>query len=169
MFRDVTEPYHQDHRTLQAFTSLLTLVEALTTITEQGESASCAEAENVPPDPLAAAGKSFAMLAQQVLDCKYVGVFALDPPDDRQRMLGTSGLSPEEEEILLKDTNQTPLADYVNAEVIAKIARRSGGYLGSETTAFPHNALSPRSTLSTGRAYDAAWTIDWYVHHGKNC
>ncbi|HXR66973.1 MAG TPA: GAF domain-containing sensor histidine kinase [Ktedonobacteraceae bacterium] len=121
MFRDAAEQYHQDHRTLQAFTSLLTLVEALATITEQGEHAPHIGAENAPPITLAAAAKSFAEIAQQVLDCKYVGVFALDPPDECQRMLGTSGLSPEDEAILVRDTNQTPLADYVNASAIAQL------------------------------------------------
>jgi signal transduction histidine kinase len=123
MFRNATEHEHQDHRTLQAFTSLLTLVEALATITEQGERAPQPGAENAPAITLAAAGKSFAEIAQQVLDCAYVGVFALDPPDARQRLLGTSGLSPAEETILHKDTDQVPLNQYVSASTIAQLQR----------------------------------------------
>lgn len=121
MFRNATEQYHQDDRTLQAFSSLLTLVEALATITEQEEKTARGAAGNAPPITLAAAGKSFAEIVRQVLDCVYVGVFALDPPDDHQRMLGTSGLSPHEEEILLKDTDHTPITDYVSAEMIAQL------------------------------------------------
>lgn len=121
MFRDAAEQYHQGHHTLQAFTSLLTLVEALSTITEQGECTSRAEAENAPPITLAAAGKSFAEIAQQVLDCNYVAVIALDPPDERQRLLGTSGLSAQEAKILLKDIDQTPLALYVNGTAIEQL------------------------------------------------
>src|SRR5258707_855257 len=121
MLYHVPEQYHQDHRSLQAFTSLLTLVEAVATITEQGEHASRGEAENAPPITLAAAGKSFAEIAQQVLDCKYVGVFALDPPNMRQRLLGTSGLSPKEEARLHRDTDQTPLADYISELAIVQL------------------------------------------------
>ena len=121
MFRDATEQDHQERRTLQAFTSLLTLVEALSTITEQGEHTSHAEADNPLPITLATAGKSFAEIAQQVLDCKYVGVFALDPPDERQRLLGTSGLSPAEEVIFQRDTDQIPLAEYVSTSAIAQL------------------------------------------------
>jgi signal transduction histidine kinase len=73
------------------------------------------------PITLAAAGKSFAEIAQQVLDCKYVGVFALDPPNMHQRLLGTSGLSPKAEAKLLKDTDQTPLADYISEPTIAQL------------------------------------------------
>lgn len=113
MSRDVTEQYHQDHRTLQAFSSLLTLVEALANIPGQ--------AENAPPITLAAAAKSFTEIANQVLECKYVGLFALDPPDERQRILASSGLPPEEEQRLRQDTGHTPLADYVNATVIEQL------------------------------------------------
>lgn len=121
MFRDTTEQYHQSHHTLQAFTSLLTLVEALSTITEQGESTSHTEAENAPPITLSAAGKSFAEIAQQVLDCSYVAVIALDPPDERQRLLGSSGLSEKEAQILHEDTDQTPMAQYVHENVITQL------------------------------------------------
>src|SRR6185437_4736048 len=121
MFRDTTEQYHQSHHTLQAFTSLLTLVEALSTITEQGEYTSHTEAENAPPITLSAAGKSFAEIAQQVLDCSYVAVIALDPPDERQRLLGTSGLSAKEAKILYEDTDQTPMAHYVHENVITQL------------------------------------------------
>lgn len=121
MFRDATEQYHQNHHTLQAFTSLLTLVEALSTITEQGEYTSHAEAENAPPITLADAGKSFAEIAQQVLDCSYVAVIALDPPDERQHLLGTSGLSAKEAKILYANTDQTPIAHYVHENVITQL------------------------------------------------
>lgn len=121
MFRNAAEQYHQNHHTLQAFTSLLTLVEALSAITEQGEYTSHAEAENAPPITLAAASKSFAEIVQQVLDCSYVAVIAVDPPDERQRLLGTSGLSAKEAQILYNDTNQTPLTEYVNQTVITQL------------------------------------------------
>jgi signal transduction histidine kinase len=117
MARNTAAQAHQDQRTLQAFTSLLTLVEELASITEQGKHTE----ENAPPITLTEAGRAFAEIAQQVLDCKYVGVIALDPPDECQRLLGTSGLSPEKEAILRQDTDQTPLADYVGESVIARL------------------------------------------------
>lgn len=119
MVRQTAEHHHQDHRTLQAFTSLLTLVEALASITEQGKHT----AENAPPITLAEAGKAFAEIAQQALDCKYVGVIAIDFPDERQHLLGTSGLPPEEEAILERDTDHTPLADYIDEAAIAQLHR----------------------------------------------
>lgn len=121
MFRDATEQYHQDRRTLQAFSSLLTLVEALATITDQRENTMQADAASMPPITLAAAGEAFAEMTKEVLDCKYVGVFALDPPDDCQRLLGTSGLIPEEAAQLRADANHTPLVDYIDADAIAQL------------------------------------------------
>lgn len=117
MFRDIATQHQQDHRDLQAFISLLTLLEALADITEQKEFTT----DNAPPITLAAAGRSFAEIAQQVLNCKYVGVIALNPPDERQRLLGTSGLPPEEEKRLDQDTFQTPLADYVDTQAVERL------------------------------------------------
>ncbi|HEX7736220.1 MAG TPA: HAMP domain-containing sensor histidine kinase [Ktedonobacteraceae bacterium] len=120
MFRDATEKDHQDHRNLQAFTSLLTLVEALSTITEQTEHAHTG-GENVPPITLAEAGQAFADITQQVLECKYVGVFVLDPPDECQRLLACSGLGPKEAVSLRDDTTGVPLAAYVNQTIVAQL------------------------------------------------
>jgi signal transduction histidine kinase len=122
MVRKTSKQFYQDQRTLQAFTCLLTLVEALSSITEQEQKFSRAGEENMPPITLSEAGHAFAKIAQQVLDCKYVGVIALGaPPDERQRLIGTSGLPPEEEAILARDTEQTPLADYVDASVVEQL------------------------------------------------
>jgi signal transduction histidine kinase len=121
MVRKISKPFYQEHRTLQAFTSLLTLVEALSSITEQEKKPARAGEENAPPITLTEAGHAFANIAQQALGCKYVGVIALDPPDERQRLLGTSGLPPEEEAILARDTDQTPMTDYVDAAVIEQL------------------------------------------------
>lgn len=121
MFRNATEHYRQDQRTLQAFTSLLRLVEALASVTEQGAYAPGVEKENAPPITLAAASQAFAEIVQQVLDCRYVAVIAFDPPDERQRLLGSSGLSPEEERQLYQDVNQMPVAGYVKEPVITQL------------------------------------------------
>ena len=123
MFRDAATQYQQDERTLQAFTSLLTLVEALASITDQAENATCSETESVPVPPitLATAGQSFAEITNRALNCTYVAVFALDPPDERQRLLGIDGLSPQEIKQLQSDTDQTPLANYVDAEALAQL------------------------------------------------
>jgi len=119
MFRDATS--QQNQPTLQAFISLLTLVEALATITEQRENAQCVEAGNVPTITLGAAGQAFAEIAKQVLQCCYVGVLAIDPPDERQRLIGSSGLPPDEEQRLHEDTFQVPLVDYVDDAAIAEL------------------------------------------------
>lgn len=123
MFRDAATQYQQDERTLQAFTSLLTLVEALASITDQAENTTCSETENVPVPPitLATAGQSFAEITNRALNCTYVAVFALDPPDERQRLLGIDGLSPQEIKQLQSDTDQTPLANYIDAEALAQL------------------------------------------------
>jgi signal transduction histidine kinase len=121
MFRNATEHYRQDQRTLQAFTSLLRLVEALASVTEQGAYTSGVETENGSPITLAAASRAFAEIVQQVLDCRYVAVIAFDPPDERQRLLGISGLSPEEEQQLYQDVNQKPLEGYVKEWVVAQL------------------------------------------------
>lgn len=121
MFGETATQHQQDQRVTQAFLSLLTLLEALADVTEQNEYTTQAGAAATPPITLAAAGKSFAEITKQVLNCKYVGVIALDPPDERQRLLGTSGLPPNEEQRLYEDTYQTPLADYVDAQAVAQL------------------------------------------------
>jgi signal transduction histidine kinase len=121
MFRDVTSSHRQNHRTPQAFLSLLTLIEALSTVTEQRNTPPCSEGEQTPPITLETAASSFADITNQVLDCKYVGVFALNPPEYRQKLLGVSGLSAEEEEHLRADTESTPLADYIDLSLIAQL------------------------------------------------
>ncbi|HEY0755381.1 MAG TPA: HAMP domain-containing sensor histidine kinase [Ktedonobacteraceae bacterium] len=121
MFRDTIEKDPQSHRNLQAFTSLLTLVEALATITEQKQHATREEVDNAPPITLAEAGRAFAGITQQVLDCRFVAVFMLDLPDERQRLLGTSGLSAKEEQALVRDTTNVPLATYISSAVVAQL------------------------------------------------
>ena len=123
MGRGAAKPRQQQHsqHVLQAFTSLLTMVDALAAITDQEERVPSPEEEKNAPITRTAAGQTFAEIAEQALDCAYVGVFALDPPDERQRLLGVSGLSPAERQRLYEDTNQTPLADYVDAEIIARL------------------------------------------------
>lgn len=121
MVRQTSQQFHQDQRTLQAFTCLLTLVEALSSITEQEQNPARAGEENAPPITLTEAGHAFAEIAQQVLDCKYVGVIALSGPDERQHLLGVSGLPPEEAAILERDTAQTPIADYVDASISERL------------------------------------------------
>ena len=106
---------------MQAFISLLTLVEALAGITEQKEQAACTGVSAAPPITLAAAGKSFAEITKQVLNCKYVGVLIFEPPDERQFLIGSSGLPPDEEQRLFDDTYQTPLADYIDAQARAQL------------------------------------------------
>ncbi|HVU67292.1 MAG TPA: GAF domain-containing sensor histidine kinase [Ktedonobacteraceae bacterium] len=121
MVRQTSQQFHQDQRTLQAFTCLLTLVEALSSITEQEQNSARIGEENAPPITLTEAGHAFAEIAQQVLDCKYVGVIALSGLDERQRLLGVSGLPPEEVAILERDTAQTPMADYVDASISERL------------------------------------------------
>lgn len=118
---DVAPHYQQNQRTLQAFTSLLTLVEALATITDQAEKIVHLGIDITSPITLATAGQAFAEITKQVLDCAYVGVFALDPPNEIHRMLGTDGLPPQEVEILRKDTYQVPMSDYVDAADLERL------------------------------------------------
>lgn len=119
MFPETPEPCQMDPLTLQAFSCLLTLVEALAALPAQGEHTPLAEAGSATL--MMAAGKSLAEITRQVLGCHYVGVFALDPPDDRQRLIGVGGLTPLQETQLREATDQTPLAAYIDAEAIAHL------------------------------------------------
>lgn len=121
MFRDTVVQPQQDQHVMQAFLSLLTLLEALASVTEPEEYTARAGANGPPPITLAAAGKSFAEITKQVLNCKYVGVIAINPPGERQLLLGSSGLPPDEEQCLREDTYQTPLLDYLDAEDCEKL------------------------------------------------
>jgi len=116
MFQDTTG---QNYRALQAFTALLKLVDALAAIPDQKES----ELDKIGclPITLAEAGAALADIICEVLNCHYVGVIALDPPNDLQRLLGVSGLNPEEKQILNKDTLQVPLKDYIDDVACAQL------------------------------------------------
>jgi signal transduction histidine kinase len=116
MFQDTTG---QNYRALQAFTSLLKLVDALAAIPDQKES----EREKIGrlPITLTEAGAALADILYEVLNCHYVSVIALDPPNDQQRLLGASGLDPEEKQILNDDTMQVPLKDYIDEVVSAQL------------------------------------------------
>lgn len=57
---------------------------------------------------------SFANIARQVLGYQCVSVFAVDPPEDRLRLLGISGLSPEQEQRCRAATNQVALRDFLD-------------------------------------------------------
>lgn len=137
-----TKQQEQNQHILRAFTALLTLVDALAAITDLKESAPSPETQRAGPITLTEAGQSFAEIAERVLDCIYVAVFALDPPDERQRMLGVSGLDTEEKQKLFEDTNQTPLADYVDADTIAQLHANKVVTLDLQQQPF----MTPRST-----------------------
>jgi len=117
MFRDVATQYHSEQRTMQAFMSLLTLVEALAEITEQTAQPGT---EGAPLLTLEDAGQAFAEITNRVLNCKYVGVFALDQPGELQRLLGVDGLPADEVPRLRKDTAGVPLADYLDDAALAQ-------------------------------------------------
>jgi signal transduction histidine kinase len=159
MGHSATKQRQQNHSQsiLQAFTCLLTMVDALASITDQEEKALRLGAENAAPLALAAAGQTFAEIAKQMLDCAYVGVFALDPPDERQRLLGVSGLNFEERQKLFEDTNQTPLAQYVDTETIAHLHANKAVLLDLQKKPF----VTTRSTH--GARYRLVAPM---VHHG---
>lgn len=119
MFPGETDPCQMDHQELQAFSCLLTLVEALAALPAQGEDTPLDEACSA--SLMTTAGKSLAEITRQVLGCYYVGVFALDPPDDRQRLLGVGGLTFEQEALFHQATDQTPLAAYIDADAISQL------------------------------------------------
>lgn len=137
MFHETLE---KDHRVLRAFTSLLTLVETLAAIPEQEERSACKEAGL--PVTIATAGPSLAESTREVLGCAYVAVIALNPPDYRQHLLGVSGLDPDHKERLRVDTEQTPLADYIEASSIDRL--RSGQVVTLDLQKQPF--LTPRAT-----------------------
>lgn len=117
MFPETTRLCQMDYQSRQAFSCLLTLVEALATLPTQREQMSLAEASSA--SLITTSGQSLAEITKQVLDCHYVGVFALEPPDERQHLLGVGGLMPEQEARLREATDQTPLAAYLDTEDIA--------------------------------------------------
>lgn len=119
LFHDVSAQYQKECHTLQAFTSLLTLVERLAAIPGQEEH-TCEEiAEGI--SPVFVAGQALADVIAQVINCRYVDVFALSGPDERQHLLGTGNLTFEQAQRLRSETEQTPLIDYIDEEKIARL------------------------------------------------
>jgi signal transduction histidine kinase len=113
------ETPEQSQKAVEAFSTFLELVEASLSLPEQQART---VVESVPDSSaLTTAGQALAEIIHQVLHCKYVGVFALDPPDDRQRLLGVSGLNPEEAQLLRQATSGVPLLDYVDAQFLEQL------------------------------------------------
>jgi signal transduction histidine kinase len=107
VFHDPIEQHQRELATLQTFAFLLTLVEALVAIQDQEEGMAGEKAGHASPG--IAAGTSLVQICSQVLGYRYVGVFALDPPDNRLHLLGVSGLTPEQEQRFRAATDHTPL------------------------------------------------------------
>ncbi len=116
---EIAEPCQMDRSGVQAFFCLLTLVEALAALPAGGETLSLDEASSA--SLMMTSGKSLAAITRQVLGCHYVGVFALDPPDERHRLLGVGGLTAEQEACFQRVTDQIPLAAYLDADTVARL------------------------------------------------
>ncbi|GCF10451.1 sensor histidine kinase [Dictyobacter arantiisoli] len=116
IFRDVTSECQQENRTIHAFTSLLKLVEALAVIPDQDNAAG--ENENKEITPIIAAGRMLAEAVSEVIPCRYIDVFTIEPPDERQHIIGLSGLSDSEEQQLRKEAEGAQLANYLDTAAI---------------------------------------------------
>ncbi|GHO51033.1 PAS domain-containing protein [Ktedonospora formicarum] len=116
---DLTAHHQQEARTLQAFTSLLTLVEQLVAIACREETG--IDKETCAISPILVTGKLLVEIIAKVLNCHYVDVFAIDPQGDRQHLLGASNLTPEQEQRLREETEQAPLSDYIDEATIAQL------------------------------------------------
>ncbi len=119
MSDNIAEQRHKELSTLQTFAFLLKLVEALIDIQDQEERTLFKQVDHTSPGIVA--GTSFANFSSQILGYRYVGVFALDPPEDRLRLLGVSGLSPEHEQRFRAATDQTPLTVYLDTTAIHQL------------------------------------------------
>jgi signal transduction histidine kinase len=112
------EQHQKELSTLQTLAFLLELVEALVAIQDQGEKI----AEKTGQfSPAITAGTSLAQISSQILGYQYIGVFALEQPDDLLCLLGISGLTPEQERRFRAATDHTPLAAYLDATAIRKL------------------------------------------------
>jgi hypothetical protein len=120
VFHDPIEQHQRELSTLQTLAFLLTLVEALVAIQDQEEGAAGEKAGHASPG--IAAGTSFAQISSKILGYQYVGVFALDPPDNRLRLLGVSGLTPEQEQRFRAATDHTPLTAYLAPTAIRQLS-----------------------------------------------
>ncbi len=109
----------QTQKEQQAFEPLLKIVEALAAIPDRRERIAV---EDIPNSAaIFSAGKALAEAIKQALDCQYVGMFALDPPNDRQRLLGVSGLDPQQKQRFQASTDHIPLEAYIDATAIAQL------------------------------------------------
>lgn len=120
MFHDTIEQHQRELSTLQTLAFLLTLVEALVAIQDQEEGAAGEKAGRASPG--IAAGTSFAQISSKILGYQYVGVLALDPPDSRLRLLGVSGLTPEQEQRFRAATDHTPLTAHLAPTAIRQLS-----------------------------------------------
>ncbi|GCE24506.1 sensor histidine kinase [Dictyobacter kobayashii] len=119
LMRDITHEWEKEHHTLNAFTSLLKLVEEFATIPDQKHFFGQDETGEVAP--IMAAGQLLAEVVSQVISCSYIDIFMLEAPDERQHIIGISGLSAREQQQLRKEVEGTPLRDYIDATAIADL------------------------------------------------
>ncbi|GHO81740.1 hypothetical protein KSD_95110 [Ktedonobacter sp. SOSP1-85] len=147
LFHDISEKHQKECHTLQAFTSLLTLVERLAAIPGQEEHTCEEMAEGI--SPVLVAGQALADVIAQVVDCRYVDVFALSGPDARQHLLGTGNLTFEQTQRLQLETEQAPLADYISTEKIARLHANEVVLLDLQKQPYvkPHSSFGARYRL----------------------
>ncbi|HET8845567.1 MAG TPA: GAF domain-containing sensor histidine kinase [Ktedonobacteraceae bacterium] len=125
----------------QAFATLLTLIEALSSITGQEEIAMLTSESEA--DPVNIAGQSLAEITRQALGCQYVAVIGLSSPDYTQRLLGVSGLTYEQEQRYRADADHTTLADYMSTATIASLRNDQAAAIDLQKQPF----ATPRSTF----------------------
>lgn len=141
---DRSELQQSESRLLQSFTALLTLVETLATFPESSEIG-----ETGSISPITSVGKSLAKVILDVLGCRYVDVFTVEPPDDRQHLIGVSGLTPAQEQQLKAEVEHTPLIEYIDAAVIAQLHANQIITLDLQQTPYvkAHSAFGARYRL----------------------
>jgi PAS domain S-box-containing protein len=93
VIRDVTTQRHLEQQTRDTLNALLAMAEALVEAPFQGTAASASEA----PESTYVA-RRLAELTQNVLDCRYVGIVAVEPGTGKTTPITLVGVSPEHEQ-----------------------------------------------------------------------
>ncbi|GCE07501.1 hypothetical protein KDAU_48300 [Dictyobacter aurantiacus] len=119
ILRDVTARHNQERRIRQAFHTLSYMMETMVSLSLQAEQATTEE--GFAAVSLPAVGQHLTDALWQMLNCKIVGLVALEGPDARMQMVGISGFPREIAGLVQQDMNSSILSDYLEEGCIARL------------------------------------------------
>ncbi|GLV60903.1 hypothetical protein KDH_77220 [Dictyobacter sp. S3.2.2.5] len=119
ILRDVTARHDQERRIRQAFHTLSYMMETMVSLPLQADQTTTEEGFVAVSLPVV--GQHLTDALCQILNCKMVGLVALEGSDARMQMVGISGFPREIAAMVQQDMNSSILSDYLDEGCIGRL------------------------------------------------